>query len=194
MSALSDLVQLLKQEKKTGTDYTGIVTRIDGKTAYVRLTGSDIMDTPVTMSIDAKVGDTVRVRVANGKAWLTGNDTKPPTHDTEKIEAVDTTLTTKINYLAQQIAEMPMVDSGSITGGSIASGAYEDWEVVFTKPFTAKPNVTVGFMTNANQGNFGRCCCAVYMASLKKTGFTLRVYNGDAQSRSPRCNWIAVGR
>ena len=194
MSALSDLVQLLKQEKKTGTDYTGVVTRIDGRTAYVRLTGSDIMDTPVTMSIDAKVGDTVRVRVANGKAWLTGNDTKPPTHDTEKIEAVDTTLTTKINYLAQQIVEMPMIDSGTIPGGSIASGAYADWEVVFAKPFTAKPNVTVGFMTNADQGNFGRCCCAVLMRSLTKTGFTLRVYNGDAQSRSPRCNWVAVGR
>lgn len=194
MSALSDLVQLLKQEKKTGTDYTGTVTRVDGKTAYVRLTGSDIMDTPVSLSIDAKAGDTVRVRVANGKAWITGNDTKPPTHDTEKIEAVDTSLTTRINYLAQQIAEMPFVDSGTIPGGSIASGAYADWDVVFTKPFTAKPNVTVGFMTNAEQGNFGRCCCAVLMRSLTKTGFTLRVYNGDAQGRSPRCNWVAVGR
>ena len=95
---------------------------------------------------------------------------------------------------AQQIAEMPMIDSGTIPGGSIASGAYADWDVVFTKPFTAKPNVTVGFMTNAEQGNFGRCWCAVLMRSLTKTGFTLRVYNGDAQGRSPRCNWVAVGR
>lgn len=194
MSALSDLVQLLKQEKKTGTDYTGTVTRVNGKTAYVRLTGSDIMDTPVSLSIDAKVGDTVRVRVANGKAWLTGNDTKPPTHDTEKIEAVDTSLTTRINYLAQQIAEMPMIDSGTIPGGSISAGRYADWEVVFTKPFTVKPTVTVGFMTNSTDGNFGRCCCAVVLSSLKKTGFTLRVYNGDSSGRAPKCNWVAVGR
>lgn len=194
MSALSDLVQLLKQEKKTGTDYTGVVTKIDNNTAYVRLAGSPIMDTPVAMSVDAKVGDTVRVRVANGKAWLTGNDTKPPTHDTEKIEAVDETLTKQIRRLSQRLAEIPMVDSGSITGGSIASGAYADWEVVFVQPFTAKPHVTVGFMTNSTDGNFGRCCCAVLMNSLSKTGFTLRVYNGDASSRAPRCNWVAVGR
>ena len=88
MSALSDLVQLLKQEKKTGTDYTGTVTRVEGRTAYVRITGSDIMDTPVTMSIDAKAGDTVRVRVANGRAWLSGNDSKPPTHNTEDIDSL----------------------------------------------------------------------------------------------------------
>ena len=85
MSEFSDLVKMLKNDKQTGSDYTGTVTRVDGDTAYVRLTGSDIMDTPVTMSIDAKPGDKVRIRVCNGKAWLTGNDTLPPTHDTENI-------------------------------------------------------------------------------------------------------------
>lgn len=92
MSALSDLVQMLKQDKKTGSDYTGTVTRVEGDTVYVRITGSDIMDTPVKMSIDAKAGDTVRVRVANGKAWLTGNDTAPPTNDTKKIQKIQNDL------------------------------------------------------------------------------------------------------
>lgn len=87
MSALTDLVQMLKNEKKsTGSDYTATVTRVDGGTAYVRITGADIMDTPVTMSINCKAGDKVRVRVANGKAWITGNDTAPPTNDTETIK------------------------------------------------------------------------------------------------------------
>lgn len=85
MSELSDLVKMLKNNKESGSDYTGTVTRVDGNTAYVRLNGSDIMDTPVVMSIDAKVGDQVRVRIRNGKAWLTGNDTAPPTNDTKSI-------------------------------------------------------------------------------------------------------------
>lgn len=85
MSSLSDLAKMLKPNN-TGSDYTATVTRVDGATAYVRITGADIMDTPVAMSIDCKAGDKVRVRVANGKAWITGNDTAPPTNDTETIK------------------------------------------------------------------------------------------------------------
>ena len=85
MSNLSDLAKMLKPNN-TGSDYTATVTRVDGGTAYVRITGADIMDTPVTMSINCKAGDKVRVRVANGKAGITGNDTAPPTNDTETIK------------------------------------------------------------------------------------------------------------
>lgn len=88
MSALSDLVRLLKQDGRTGTDYTGTVTRVKGNTAFVRITGSDIMDTPVAMSIECKVGDKVRVRVSNGRAFVNGNDSNPPTHNTEDINAL----------------------------------------------------------------------------------------------------------
>lgn len=89
MSAFDDLVKIFKKEKKSGSDYTGSVTRVEGNTAYVQLTGSDIADTPVAMSISAKPGDNVRVRVSNGKAHITGNDTAPPTNDTEKIQKLD---------------------------------------------------------------------------------------------------------
>lgn len=92
MSSIGDLAQLLKQNKRVGSDYTGVVTRVEGGTAYVRLTGSDIMDTPVVMSIDAKVGDTVRVRVKDGKAWIAGNDTAPPTNDTASIQKIQNDL------------------------------------------------------------------------------------------------------
>ena len=85
MSNLSDLAKMLKPNN-TGSDYTATVTRVDGGTAYVRITGADIMDTPATVSIDCKAGDKVRVHVANGKAWITGNDTAPPTNDTETIK------------------------------------------------------------------------------------------------------------
>ncbi len=86
MSELRDLVRMLKKNKPSGSDYTGTVTRVDGKTAYVRLTGSDIMDTPCRISVDCKPGDNVRVRIDSGRAWVYGNDTAPPTNDTEKIK------------------------------------------------------------------------------------------------------------
>ena len=75
---ISDALTDLKQ---SGSDYTAKVTRVEGQTAYVQITGSDIADTPVALSIGAKKGDKVRIRIADGKAWITGNDTAPPTDD-----------------------------------------------------------------------------------------------------------------
>lgn len=85
MSELSDLIKMLRNKKPSGSDYTGTVTRVDGNTAYVRLNGSDIMDTPVSMTMDCKPGDRVRVRVNNGKAWITGNDTLPPSNEKKEV-------------------------------------------------------------------------------------------------------------
>ena len=76
--AIRELFELLAKKENTGSDYTGTVTRVEGSTAFVRFNGSDIDDTPVSLSIGAKEGDTVRVRVADGRAWLVGNDTAPP--------------------------------------------------------------------------------------------------------------------
>lgn len=81
MSAIDELARILKKDRNIGTDYTGTVTKVEGDVAYVQLAGADISDTPVKMSVSAKKGDTVRVRVNNGKAWITGNDTAPPTDD-----------------------------------------------------------------------------------------------------------------
>ena len=93
MSAVTDLFDQImkvidKKTKKAGTNYTGKVTRVEGDTAYVQFDGSAINDTPVKMSIDAKPGDSVRIMVQGGKAWLTGNDTAPPTNDTVVINEI----------------------------------------------------------------------------------------------------------
>ena len=79
MSELAELVKMLKKNESSGSDYTGTVTRVEDGIAYVQLSGAAIKDTPASMSISAQPGDKVRVRIAHGKAWLTGNDTAPPT-------------------------------------------------------------------------------------------------------------------
>ena len=89
MTAFEKLFGLIrKNEKRTGSDYTATVTRVKDGTAYVQITGAEITDTPVAMSVDAKAGDQVRVRVNGGKAWLTGNDTRPPNDSTADLEKV----------------------------------------------------------------------------------------------------------
>lgn len=77
---------LKKEEKRTGSDYTATVSRVGKGVAYVQIAGAEITDTPVSMSIDAKPGDQVRVRVNGGKAWLTGNDSHPPNDSTAEVE------------------------------------------------------------------------------------------------------------
>lgn len=84
-----ELTKLKKMLKQTGTDYTATVTRVDGNTAYVQMSGSAIADTPVSMTINAHVGDKVRVRVSNGRAWITGNDTAPPSDNKQVIEMIE---------------------------------------------------------------------------------------------------------
>ena len=86
--AVRELFEMLSKKEKSGSDYTGRVTRVEGNTAYVQFDGSDIPDTPVALSIGAKAGDEVRVRVADGRAWITGNDTAPPA-DGSRTELVE---------------------------------------------------------------------------------------------------------
>lgn len=90
MSELAEAIAeaIKKSQQKTGSDYTARVSRVEGNTAYVQFTGSDIADTPVSMSISCKPGDRVHVRVSDGKAWITGNDTAPPTDNAEVEKAM----------------------------------------------------------------------------------------------------------
>ena len=72
-------------QSSSGSDYTAKVMRVEGQTAYVQITGSDIADTPIAMSVNCRPGDMVRVRVSDGKAWITGNDTLPPSNESKEV-------------------------------------------------------------------------------------------------------------
>ena len=88
MKLIKDMSAALSAKPKQPSPYdtTAEVTRIDGNTAWVHIPGG-VDETPVQMSVNAKAGDTVRVRVGGGTAWLVGNDTAPPTDDKKAIEA-----------------------------------------------------------------------------------------------------------
>ena len=86
---LTELVETFKEAQKSGPqpyDTQASVQYIEGDTAWVSIPGSEDV-TPVNMTIAAKEGDTVQVRVSGGTAFLVGNATAPPTDDTQAYVA-----------------------------------------------------------------------------------------------------------
>lgn len=84
---VKEIASTMKQSKTKAYDTVAKVLRVDEKTAYVHIDGG-ADETPAQMAINCKSGDTVKIRVSGGKAWLTGNLTSPPTDDTaaEKVK------------------------------------------------------------------------------------------------------------
>ena len=89
MSVSKELVKAIDEVNRRKTqplDTEAVVSRVDGKTAWVRYPDA-LADTPVTMTIDAKKGDVVQIRSADGRAWIVGNHTAPPTDDAAAKDA-----------------------------------------------------------------------------------------------------------
>lgn len=72
---------LKANDRKTSAyDTQATIRRIEGNTAWVHIPGG-VDETPVQLTINAKEGDQVQVRVSGGRAFLVGNATAPPTDD-----------------------------------------------------------------------------------------------------------------
>lgn len=87
----------MKQSKTKAYDTVAEVLRVDEKTAYVHIDGG-ADETPAQMTINCKEGDSVKIRVSGGRAWLTGNLTSPPTDDTAANKANKTVTKVKKSY------------------------------------------------------------------------------------------------
>lgn len=87
----------MKQSKTKAYDTVAKVLRVDEKTAYVHIDGG-ADETPAQMTINCKEGDSVKIRVSGGRAWLTGNLTSPPTDDTAANKANKTVTKVKKSY------------------------------------------------------------------------------------------------
>ncbi|SOB72801.1 Hypothetical protein EHLA_2170 [Anaerobutyricum hallii] len=84
---VKEIASAMKESKTKPYDTVAEVLRVDEKTAYVHIDGG-ADETPAQMAINCKAGDSVKIRVSGGRAWLTGNLTSPPTDDTaaEKVK------------------------------------------------------------------------------------------------------------
>lgn len=80
---INNLLQILQEAGKNKTaplDAQAEVRRVEGNTAWVHIAGG-VDETPVRLTINARVGDKVQVRLSGGRAWITGNASAPPTDD-----------------------------------------------------------------------------------------------------------------
>ena len=91
---LFDSIKKISKEKTKAYDTQATVTRVDGGTVYVHIPGG-VDETPIDKTINANPGDIVQIRVANGRAWATGNASAPPTDDKVANLANSTATTAK---------------------------------------------------------------------------------------------------
>lgn len=94
---VKEIALTMKESKTKPYDTVAKVLRVDERTAYVHIDGG-ADETPAQMAINCKSGDTVKIRVSGGRAWLTGNLTSPPTDDTVANKANKTVTKVKKSY------------------------------------------------------------------------------------------------
>lgn len=122
-------MQTASKPKTSAYDTTATVRRIEDGVAWVHIPGG-VDETPVKLTVNAKEGDNVQVRVSGGTAFLVGNGTAPPTDDT------------KANA-AQKIA---------VTAKATAEGAVEDAERAKTAADSAERSAASA-QVSANNAN-----------------------------------------
>lgn len=117
VSRMVAAIQAATAAKTSAYDTVATVKRVEGNTAWVHIPGG-VDETPAKMTINAHAGDTVQVRVGNGKAFLIGNATAPPTDDRNAIIAQEMADAAAIAALkarqrafdAQQAADQNAID------------------------------------------------------------------------------------
>ena len=139
---LKDLLSSLKiagKPKTSAYDTQATVTRIEDGTAWVHIPGG-VTETPVKLTISAKAGDVVQVRVSGGRAFMVGNASAPPTDDTVATGAVRQISTVrKVVEKVREVAETASriagntnqyfwhVQEGTDTGAHITEIPREDF-------------------------------------------------------------------
>ena len=106
-----DDIKKATKAKTSAYDSTATVRRIEGSTAWVHIPGG-IDETPVELTISAKIGDVVQVRVGGGRAWIVGNASAPPTDDTAAFRA---------DFKAVEAQDMANMAQGSADRAAIAA-------------------------------------------------------------------------
>lgn len=80
---LLGVIRNVNKKQTSAYDTSATVKRVDVEKgiAWVHIPGG-VDETPVSLTVDASVGDDVQVRVGGGRAWIVGNASAPPTDDT----------------------------------------------------------------------------------------------------------------
>lgn len=150
----NELLNAGNNSPENGFDITARVVRIEDGMAYVHIDGG-ALETPALMTISAKVNDVVKVRIANGRAWITGNVTAPPTDDTAAeivAQSVRATNARIDNLFAQDIEATGTIRGLKLKGSTITgskfvnegSGEYGPWSLDINEGYIRFYDKTTG--------------------------------------------------
>ena len=93
--SMVDAIRNADKAKTSPYDTQATVRRVENGVAWVHIPGG-VDETPVKLTIAAKPGDNVQVRVSGGRAFLVGNASAPPTDD-RTANAIGQNLTKRID-------------------------------------------------------------------------------------------------
>lgn len=132
MSDIQDIAKAIAQAtanntKNTTSTTNATVKRIEDGVAYVQFDGAET-ETPVQLTISASTGDTVKVTVSNGKAWIVGNTTAPPTDDSAAVQLFNELKAEKITADRIDVSDLfaqKIECKGTITGATLKGGTIE---------------------------------------------------------------------
>ena len=156
---IKSLVASIKESDKRRTsayDTAATVRRIENGVAWVHIPGG-VDETPVKLTINAAVGDTVQVRVSGGRAFLVGNASAPPTDDKVATKALtETRAVSQDLQIVEKVATSAKQTAASAqevaeTGKAIAEATNQyfwhddNGAHVTTVPQETDPDGTTGF-------------------------------------------------
>lgn len=159
---VKEIASAMKESKTKPYDTVAKVLRVDEKTAYVHIDGG-ADETPAQMAINCKTGDTVKIRVSGGKAWITGNITAPPTDDSAA-------------EVAQRVAKAVAKSYGEFAGLTVENfkAVNADIENLNTKKLDAE-SANIKF-ANIDFSNIGKAAMEYFYA---QSGLIKDVVVGD---------------
>ncbi len=121
-----NIIEAMRGVNNQGTsayDSVAEVRGVEGDTAWVHIAGG-VDETPVKLTIAAKVGDVVQVRVGGGRAWITGNASAPPTDDKTAITAKSlANIAGNRAKVAQKVADQAQIAANSALKGTKENAA-----------------------------------------------------------------------
>lgn len=121
VSDLRKAIESAKSGKTQAYDTVATVKRVAGNTAWVQIPGGT-SETPVQLTIACQPGDTVQVRVGGGRAWLTGNQSAPPTDDREaKVARSEASRAQVTAVKAHEVAEEASTVAGEASATAEAA-------------------------------------------------------------------------
>ena len=118
-----ETIKTYNKKHTEGYDTKAQIKNIVDRTAWVHIPGG-IDETPVELTISAKVGDWVQLRVSGGKAWITGNATSPPTDDSTAIAVGNNLKMTvvEVEHLSETVKEVEKLVADAITVEELEAG------------------------------------------------------------------------